>query len=156
MLELAGGLLFLSMEALYALDPASGDIVWRFSAVDFGGPHLPFTYPWTQTDPFFTVDSGVVYYGSDLGEVFALDAATGSLLWEYETLYGRPAAPTVSGNLVLLGSLGGILYALDAATGQLIWYYPTAEAVIASPLAAGGVTYLTTADGQVHAVRPPA
>ena len=155
LLELVDGLLYLSTEVLYALDPASGEIVWRSSTDGSGGPHLPFSYPWTQTEPFFTVDRGVVYYGSDLGEVFALEAATGRLLWEYQTLSGRPAAPTASGDLVLLGSLGAVFYALDAATGQLVWYYPVTGAVIAAPLVADDVIYLTTSDGQVHAVRAP-
>lgn len=155
LLELVDGLLYLSIQALYALDAATGEIVWRFPAEDVGGPHLPVTHPWTQTEPYFTVHRGVVYYGSDLAEVFALDAATGRLLWEYQIPDGRPAAPTVSGDVVFLGSRSGILYALDAATGQLMWHYPTPIAVISSPLVADGLAYVTTADGQVHAVRAP-
>ena len=155
LLELADGLLYLSIQALYALDPVTGEIVWRFPAEDVGGPHLPFTNPWTQTEPYFTVHRGVVYYGSDLAEVFALDAATGRLLWENQIPDGRPAAPTGSGDVVFLGSRSGILYALDAATGQLMWHYPTPAAVISSPLVADGLVYVTTADGQVHAVRAP-
>jgi outer membrane protein assembly factor BamB len=129
--------------------------------------HLSYDWSWAGEQPFFTVGGDVVYYSSASGEVFALDSATGQLLWEFQTLSGRPAAPTVSDDVVLLGSLGGVLYsmaaekpggllyALDAATGQLIWHYPTDAELISFPLVADGLVYVTTTDGHVYAVRPP-
>jgi quinohemoprotein ethanol dehydrogenase len=78
------------------------------------------------------VVDGVMYFTSAWSKVFALDAATGKLLWSYD--------PKVPGNWavnaccdvvnrgvaawngkIFVGSLDGRLIALDAKTGRLVW-----------------------------------
>ena len=78
------------------------------------------------------VVDGVMYFTSAWSKVFALNAATGQLLWSYD--------PKVPGNWavnaccdvvnrgvaawngkIFVGSLDGRLIALDAKTGRLIW-----------------------------------
>jgi len=78
------------------------------------------------------VVDGVMYFTSAWGKVFALDAATGKLLWSYD--------PKVPGNWgvnaccdvvnrgvaawngrIFFGTLDGRLIALDAATGRRLW-----------------------------------
>ena len=106
---------------------------------------------WTFIDPqptlegqpvasFFstpTVFQGVVYIGSNTGNFFALDEATGTILWQQllgfttPTTCGRGhgvcstatlATDPVSGALtVYVGGGDGYLYALDAATGNIVF-----------------------------------
>src|SRR3984885_1559376 len=78
------------------------------------------------------VVDGVMYFTSAWSRVFALDAATGKLLWSYD--------PRVPGNWavnaccdvvnrgvaawegkIFVGTLDGRLVALDAKTGRLVW-----------------------------------
>ena len=155
LMQLFDGLLYISSDALYALDAAAGGVVWQFPTESYGAPYWSYGTTWEEEAPYFTVDRGVVYFGSYFGAVIALDAATGQLLWEYQTVSGEPAAPTVSEDTVYLGELGGGLYALDRATGRLLWHYPTDADVISFPIVEDGVIYVTTADGRVHAVRAP-
>jgi quinohemoprotein ethanol dehydrogenase len=78
------------------------------------------------------VIDGVMYFTSAWSKVFALNAATGALLWSYD-----PKVPGVWGinaccdvvnrgvaawnGTVFIGTLDGRLIALDAATGKLVW-----------------------------------
>jgi outer membrane protein assembly factor BamB len=116
-------------EALYCLDARSGQRRWTFYAE--GAIRLA---------P--TVWSGKVYFGSDDGRVYALDAATGKLAWKFDAApddyrviaNGRLAsqwpvrtAATIRDGILyfsagLFPATGGVgLYALNAETGALLW-----------------------------------
>ena len=78
------------------------------------------------------VVDGVMYFTTAWSKVFALDAATGALLWSYDPkvtpewavnaccdVVNRGVA--VWGGKVFFGTLDGRLIALDATTGKLVW-----------------------------------
>jgi alcohol dehydrogenase (cytochrome c)/quinohemoprotein ethanol dehydrogenase len=78
------------------------------------------------------VVDGVMYFTSAWSKVFALNAATGSLLWSYDPKvpreWGINACCDVVNRGVALwkgkvyfGTLDGRLIALDAAAGKLVW-----------------------------------
>ncbi len=84
------------------------------------------------------VVDGVMYTTSAWSKVFALDAATGRLLWKYDPhvpgdtavkaccdVVNRGAA--VYGGRVFAGTLDGRLIALDAASGKLVWSVRTTD-----------------------------
>ena len=73
------------------------------------------------------VTGGVVYVGSLDNHLYALDAATGDLLWRYETGNGVYSSPGIDSGVVYVGSLDNYLYALEAATGDLLWRYKTGD-----------------------------
>ena len=84
-----------------------------------------------------TVFNGVVYIGSNTGMFYALDEATGAMLWQQLLGYTTPttcvnghgvtstatvATDPVSGTLtVYVGGGDGYLYALSAATGDIVF-----------------------------------
>ena len=84
-----------------------------------------------------TVVNGVVYIGSNTGMFYALDEATGAMLWQQflgfttPTTCGRGhgvtssatvATDPVSGKLTAyVGGGDGYLYALDTATGDIVF-----------------------------------
>ncbi len=78
------------------------------------------------------VAGGVVYVGSDDGNLYAIDFAAGTKLWSFKVDSPIQAAPLVLGGAVYFGSLGhsssgeehgGSIYALDAKTGTGYWRY---------------------------------
>lgn len=118
----------------------------------------PFSLLWTFHSPsgrYFTtsptVSSGTVYVGSEDSNVYALDAVTGNLKWNYTTENSIESSPAVSGSVVYIGSHDG-LYALDAATGNLNWKYNTGDEVGSSPTVTGGIVYVGSRDGNVYAL----
>ena len=81
---------------LYALNAASGQLKWKFATAGerrFAGKHLHGSQPEGESmpDPFdFYLSSpavwnGVVYFGSGDGNVYALDANTGTARWKFAT-----------------------------------------------------------------------
>ena len=62
--------------------------------------------------------------GSEAGVFYALDAATGELLWSRETAIGGWAAPAAVDGVLYAESSDGYLLALDAVAGEDIWAIP--------------------------------
>src|SRR5436190_6022496 len=91
----------------------------------FGYPDI--AVAWGQP----TVVSGRVYVGSQNGDVYVLDAATGCTYWKYEAGAGvrtsivvapRKASQGVpAGNNAYFGDMNGFVYALDADSGKVMW-----------------------------------
>jgi outer membrane protein assembly factor BamB len=85
---------------------------------------------WSEAtdDPPITASAilnGVVYVGAENGDLYALQAGNGSLLWHY-TIFGAILdTPVLSGEMAYVGSANGIAYALRARDGTLLWYYLT-------------------------------
>ncbi len=98
------------------------------------------------------VADGTVYLGSDDRKVYALDAATGRLRWDFTTGNGIYAGPAVSGGIVYIGSDDGKLYALNAATGQLRWAYTSHYPVESTPVVADGTVYFGSFNHKVCAL----
>jgi serine/threonine-protein kinase len=65
--------------------------------------------------------NGVVYVGSEGGNVYALNATTGAKLWSYDTRDYVNSSPAVANGVVYVGSINDNVYALNAATGAKLW-----------------------------------
>jgi PQQ-dependent dehydrogenase (methanol/ethanol family) len=120
---------------VYALDPRSGQEVWRYSR--------PRSQSLTiAADAAKGVNRGVallgdrVFYTTDDAHLICLDRLTGALRWdvfmpEAPQHYGATAAPLVVGDLVVAGVAGaddgirGFVAAYKATTGQPAWRFWT-------------------------------
>jgi uncharacterized repeat protein (TIGR01451 family) len=103
------------------------------------------------------VVNGVVYFGSS-GNVFALNASTGAVLWNFVAAgQVSTSAPAVANGVVYIGSengFGGVgnMYALSASTGAKLWSFTTGSPMFSSPTVANGVVYITSFDGSAYAL----
>ncbi|GAC1347784.1 MAG: hypothetical protein NVSMB27_13960 [Ktedonobacteraceae bacterium] len=99
------------------------------------------------------VVGGVVYTGSNDGNLYALDATSGAKKWAYQTEGGYvDSSPAVVGGLVYVGSDDGNVYALDAASGAKKWAYQTGDHIFSSPAVVGGVVYVGSYNHNVYAL----
>ncbi|MEM8857062.1 MAG: PQQ-binding-like beta-propeller repeat protein [Chloroflexota bacterium] len=97
---------------LYALDMETGDTVWRFDT-EMPLGHSP------------TVDGDRIFVGGFDKRVYALNADTGALIWEFtDAKGGFSTNPIVVDNQVLMGSRDGRFYSINRSSGQLNWQYP--------------------------------
>ena len=127
--------------------------------------------PVSELDSSVTVSNGVAYVGTVHGTLYAINVATGAVLWTFAThgpIYGSPNI--VKGvlyfgtvNVPNEGIVGNYVYALDASTGTQIWeellpnggawYAPTVNAGrVIVPMAnkegqSGGVVAYSATDG---------
>ena len=68
-------------------------------------------------------DGGRIYASTGYGEVLALDAGSGTILWRQPLLLGARSAPLVAGGLVAVVALGDVLMTFDAASGTPGWQF---------------------------------
>jgi outer membrane protein assembly factor BamB len=137
-------------DTVFSIDVATGKVVWTHSypcaekvgIKDYDGP---FATP--------TVANGVVYTLSRKGDVFALNAKDGKVIWARNIVKeddvrppgfgGLAGSPLILGDKVILnGSPGGM--ALDVKTGKTLWKSgmgPGGHAT-AVPMQIGGKTHL--------------
>ena len=136
----AGGLVYFAAfdGSLYAVDETTGTQKWQFKTAGehrFSATHLHGSQPATETmpDPFDCylssplVWNGAVYFGSGDGNVYAVDAATGTLKWKFKTGDVVHASPAIADGMLFIGSWDSWFYALDASTGALKWKFKTGE-----------------------------
>jgi outer membrane protein assembly factor BamB len=90
------------------------------------------------------VVGGKVFAGDLLGNVYALDEATGALIWETNVGSGVSDSPMVTpGGVVVLGNGTGDILGLSARSGQILWRvhpnnYGSAVAIYGSATQVGG------------------
>ncbi|MHB8859031.1 MAG: outer membrane protein assembly factor BamB family protein [Thermoleophilia bacterium] len=127
---------------LYALDPATGNEKWRFSA---GG--------WIHSSP--AVDKDVIYFGcgdplknqsipGQVSGVFAIDANSGAQIWSFSTKEPVMETPSVEGGTLYVPADGNML-AIDAANGQLKWSFKI-ESSVSSAAVANDTVYFACRD----------
>ena len=107
------------------------DTIWKFSA-----PHPSYNHVVQKSSPI--LDDHHVYFGTDIGDFFALDQTDGKIVWTYEIGKHPPgkgifSSPTLCKGLVYFGGYDGNVYALDAATGTKKWTYSDADWIGSSP-----------------------
>ena len=121
-------------------------------------------------------DGKAIYFGSDDGNIYAVDPDSGRQLWQHVT--GGPVASSaaiVNGVLYIV-SYDGKLYALDSRTGSTKWKFATSgerhfeakglhgwqpknqtmadpfDTYLSSPVVAKGVVYFGSGDNNFYAV----
>lgn len=71
------------------------------------------------------LNDNVIYFGSDDGNVYAVDAESGRQLWRTATRGPVPCTPAIANGTVYVNSYDGKFYALDARTGAVKWKFTT-------------------------------
>lgn len=101
---------------------------------------------------------GTVYAGNYDGNVYAVRATDGAVLWKTQTrrdfsfggsLY---SSPTVAYGRVYVGSTDGRVYAIGADTGEVRWISSTRDWVYASPAVANQTVFVGSYDGTFYAL----
>jgi hypothetical protein len=174
---------FLEKPMIIALSTADGKILWNFTldspvisdslayssgyfffgsangtvyAVSKDGEELWHTSLGSTIETTPAVAFGKVFVGADDGNLYALNAASGKVLWKYST--GGPiiASPIVSINeIVYVGSTDGYIYALYAETGDLVWSDNTGASIEVTPVLDNGLLFVASSDGTIRAYGKP-
>lgn len=129
-----GGRVFVGSEngTVYSLDQQTGCVVWTYRASNT-----------VRTSPVIDPKTSIAVFGDVAGNVYAVNAASGKLLWKVQTAPGHPAAKITGSPVIANGvayvpvssgeegwaanphyacctSRGSVL-ALDVRTGRIIW-----------------------------------
>ncbi len=102
--------------------------------------------------PLAKLDGGRVIYANTAGIIYALDGASGEVLWSYKTEGKIFSTPAVGGGLVVVGSSDGNIYGLDLATGEKKWAYKCNKSVLGSPVIWSGRVFIGASDNCFRAL----
>lgn len=96
---------------------------------------------------------GGLDYGQATGELYALSAVDGVVLWTIELDHMPLASATVANDLVFSGDLSGQLFAYDKATGDQVWSFQTAAGLNA-PISIAGDLLIIPSGGPFYGTLP--
>jgi len=130
-------------DTVWCLDEKTGEVIWKYEYLAKNGSP---TYPGPRATP--TVDGDLVYTVSYDGQLKALKAATGELVWEADfpkdfgakiTKYNRHGwccSPLVVGDMLIVhpGTKGASVVAYNKKTGKVIWKSGDDLASFSSPV----------------------
>lgn len=135
--------------ALSCVDPskktATGEaaLVWQFKGI-------------TRTISTVSVVGGLVYAADYAGHIFCLDAKTGELKWEYNTLGHIWSSTLVADGKLFVGNEDGILTILKAGPEkELLAEIEFTAPIYSSAISANGVLYIAT-QSHLYAITPDA
>ena len=143
---------FLNKIPCTAKNPSDGEIV----ALSVGNGRLRWRthIGASETSPVIVGDR--LYVGDWQGDVYAIDAQTGRVIWTAHTGGAVKGGVAVSGNRLYVGSYDGHLYAFDARTGRRLWRASGDSRLFghgtfySTPSAAYGRVYIGSTDGKVY------
>lgn len=97
---------------------------------------------------------GTVYFGSDDGNLYALETDAGIQRWFFETGDGVWSTPAIFEGMLYVTSLDGNLYVLDAGTGALQWKFETGAGIASTPVVdeAERLVYVAGFDSKLRAI----
>ncbi|KGJ90646.1 outer membrane protein assembly factor BamB [Colwellia psychrerythraea] len=143
------------MGDVIAFDKESGQRVWtvdlsdinnersfwdsRLSALVAGGP---------------TAGLNKVFLGTENGDVFALDAETGELVWQAKIKGEVITPPAIDSGILVVNSASGLIKAFDANTGDELWKVeqdvpPLTLRGISTPVIASGGVLVGSGKGEI-------
>jgi outer membrane protein assembly factor BamB len=139
-----GEVLVVNGENLIALDPITGNEIWRSTSfLSIGGT---------------IVEANVVYAvgaGAQNETLVALNAETGERRWQSTEpgtfIFSRPALDLASRTLIA-GTSQGTVVGLDATTGATRWRFPADAAVQSDIQVQHGIVYFSTSNGTLYAL----
>ncbi|SDK44562.1 Outer membrane protein assembly factor BamB, contains PQQ-like beta-propeller repeat [Cryobacterium psychrotolerans] len=142
-----------SNNGIIARDGVTGATLWTYKS-----PH-PLLVNGGATPAAPTIAGDVIYMGFPSGAVTALDAATGSVLWDRllpgaQYRAGIHSSPALSGDTLFVGSNNGSFYALDSNTGRSLWEHEIGTWVSAGPAVSGNTVVVGAFDGNLYAYTP--
>lgn len=173
------GVVYVSAWFLHAFNASTGSEIWNVTGGEMSSPIVIDGYVYTGTNgstvynastgakiwstlwrgytfytPFLAVDGAYVYTGyygeaGSGGVMRALNASTGSEIWNYPTEPDSP--PAVYGGYIYFGTLDGVC-ALNAYTGTKLWEYETDSRVESSPAVSDGIVYVGSSFGNFCAL----
>ncbi len=122
-----GQMFLTTAHKVLALDAATCAVKWSYTWVPVDPEHLP-------GNRGVALYQGRVYRGTTDGHLIALDAVSGTLLWDARVAdgglgYEITGAPVAFEGKVFTGDAGadtgirGRIYAFDAASGALVWAF---------------------------------
>jgi outer membrane protein assembly factor BamB len=131
---------------LYAIDGCTGHLRWRIPLAR-GASSPPVAGEYLYVGVKEKAKTNELSYA-----LYALDLASGELVWRFEADKHIEAPVLVMEDFVFAGSKGGRFYCLDAYSGAVCWQLDLEDRIMSAPVSAGDNLILGTREGRIVAV----
>ncbi|MFM9961917.1 MAG: PQQ-binding-like beta-propeller repeat protein [Planctomycetaceae bacterium] len=142
-------------EVLVCIDAANGQTLWKTTFPQRGNNYQ--THKHRGHFPVALVAGGVVYQPGTTGRLYAVDAATGELRWEYPDARPKPYVTTEGGvdcqapspvlvDGVVVFAASGRVQGVDAKSGAKKWEQPLWHRSSLLPWTGGGKSLVIASD----------
>lgn len=144
-----------------AFAQASGESVWRkdFATYNRSGILATLSLLWDQGKSAkiaggLSLAYETLFFGTEDGFVYALDAKTGEQKWQVSVKGEVLAAPAIDAGVVVVNTGSGVMFGLDANTGEQLWQHesevpPLSLRGISTPTASNGGAIVGTSNGKL-------
>jgi outer membrane protein assembly factor BamB len=144
-----------------AYEQKTGKKVWEhnFAVFNHEGWLSGLTNLWSNGEPAkisggLSIAYETVFFGTENGEVIAVDAKNGEVKWQTSVKGEVIAAPAIEEGVVVLNTGSGMVFALDATNGEQLWVYesevpPLSLRGVSAPAAVSGGAIIGTANGKL-------
>jgi outer membrane protein assembly factor BamB len=95
-------------------------------------------------------DNGVIFAASHKGELLAVSAQNGHVVWLKKLKLPLSAGPAAGFGMVVVGSSKGQVVALDGATGRPLWQVRVNSELLSAPAISEKVVVIRSVDGRLH------
>jgi outer membrane protein assembly factor BamB len=124
-----------------AYNPENGTLLWECECL--GGEVAP--------SPAYA--EGVVFSANEYSTLTAIDAVSGTNLWQTYDNLPEVASPLAVSNCLYMATSGGTLSCLNTEDGSEFWTWETDNGFYSSPVYAGGYIYVTDMRGETYIFR---
>lgn len=148
----AGGRVFtLDADAAVTASGSNGGALWRTDLTP-GADHAG-----DASGGGLAYEGGRVYATTGFGELVALDAASGAVVWRQKFDIAVGGAPTVADGMVFVAARDATAWAVRASDGKVQWQLPGTPARsgvmgVSAPAVSGGTVVFPFASGEMIAV----
>lgn len=102
---------------------------------------------------------GILVFSNGEGDLSAVDASSGSLLWKTKLNGFSQGTPLVSGGMVFLGTWGNRFYGVNLEDGKVLWEKEMGKKIyfspaVASPVMAGETLLVPSKEEILHGLDP--
>ena len=110
------------------------------------------TYGRIGSSPALSSNGATLYFGSEDGNIYALNTSDGSKKWKFKTQGAIVSSPAIGASgTIYVGSLDDYIYAIKK-DGTLAWKYDTGGRIGSSPSISSGILYVGNELGNLYAI----
>ena len=139
LIKLTDGIILLTEEGnLYKFD-FIGNKIWKYESKNY-----------SLSSP--ASNGKIIMWGNVKGEIVAVDAKSGKLIYKNKVAERFEAGITISDNSAFIGDANGIMYSINIDTGSVNWKFQTAGKIRSIPAYNQNTLYTANLDGSIYSL----
>lgn len=119
-------------------------LLWSAAAGSGGGKEYVRLTPAVAHDKVFTSDSD--------GNVTAVDAKSGAILWQVEAAHALTSGVGANDDQLFVATDRGEIVSLKQSNGSVLWQTPVSSEILSTPTVSQGVVLVKSIDGSLTAL----